>query len=117
MRQIPGWSAWETYVNEKLGLEATVASGSQFYDKGDGVDRGQGDWAFQVDAKYTDKLSFPVNRRVLDQYVMRASMAGKRFVLAVRCWGRGHHQPSDFAVIPFELFLAMLERIREAENA
>lgn len=117
MRHVPGWEPWESYVNERLGLEATVASGSQFYDKGDGVDRGRGDWAFQVDAKYTDKLSFSVNRKLLADYVVRASMSGKRFALAVRCWGRGHHQPADYVVLPFEVFKEMLDIVKEKDCA
>lgn len=112
MRQVPGWQPWENYVNEQLGLEATVASGSQFYDKGDGVDRSRSEWAYQVDAKYTDKTSFSVNRKLLGDYVVRASMAGKKFAMAVRCWGRGHHQPEDYVIIPFRDFKALLEVAR-----
>jgi len=111
-----GWRPWESYVNLRLGLDPTVASGSQFYDKGDGVDRGRGDWAYQVDAKYTDKASFSVKSKEMNQWVTRARMAGKRFALAVRVWGRGFVQPSDYVVLPFEDFVELLEKAREAEG-
>lgn len=114
---MPGWKPWETYVNERLGLDATVASGSQFYDKGDGVDRGRGEWAYQVEAKYTDKISFAVKGKELGQWVTRARMAGKRFALVVRVWGRGYAQPSDYVVLPFEDFVELLAALREAEHA
>ncbi len=117
MRHVPGWQPWESYVNEQLGLDPTVASGNQFYDKGDGVDRSQGEWAFQVDSKYTDKISFSTKAREMTQWATQAMSRGKQFVLAVRCWPRGYHQPVDFAVVPFDTFSSMLSRLKELELA
>lgn len=111
MRYTPGWAPWETHVNERLGLDATVASGSQFYDKGDGVDRGQGEWAYQVDAKYTERASFSIVPEMA-AWVTRAAMSGKKFALAVRIWPRGRPQPADYVVIPFEDFVELVDRVR-----
>lgn len=119
MRKGSGWQQWENHVNEELGLSATAGSGSQFYDKGDGTDRRhptESDWLFQADAKYTDKGSFSVGK-VVDQYVKRASLAGKNFVLAVRLWPETQNRPTDYAVVPFPLFVEMLNRIKEYEDA
>ena len=61
MRAVPGWRNFEVYVNELLGLEGTIASGSQFHDPGDGVDRRhhtETDFALMVDAKYSERASF-----------------------------------------------------------
>lgn len=116
MRHTPGWAPWETYVNEHLGLDPTVASGSQFYDKGDGVDRGNGDWAFQVDSKYTENVSFGLKFKDMLKYVQQANSRGKHFVLALRFWLKTSPRPTDFAVIPFELFIAMVEKIKELDD-
>jgi len=116
MRHVPGWQPWETYVNEQLGLDPTVASGSQFHDKGDGVDR-VGDWPFQVDSKYTDKLSYSIKTKDMRTWIDQAHRVGRHFALAVRCWARGYPQPHDYVVIEFELFKAMRDRIKELEDA
>lgn len=50
-----GWAAFEAYTNRLLGLSATVASGSQDHDPGDGVDRrhhSETDYALMADCKY-----------------------------------------------------------------
>lgn len=115
MRHAVGWAPWEIHVNEQLGLDPTVASGNQFHDKGDGVDRGNGDWAFMVDAKYTNKNSFSLRVREMAKYVTQARITGKRFALAVRIWPPGYQQPADYAVIPFDDFAALVARLKEAE--
>lgn len=101
----------------RLGLSPTVASGSQFHDKGDGVDYGQDEWAFQVDAKYTEKISYSVKGRQFAEWLGQAVSRGKHFALVVRMWPRGQRQPDDLAVIPFELLVAMVQRLKELESA
>lgn len=115
MRATPGWSAWESYVNERLGLSSTAGSGNQWFEKGDGVDKSDSEYAFQVESKYTEGVGFRVSRVVSD-YAMQAAMAGKKFALCVRIWGRGQKQPADYAVIPFEVFVDLVERAKEAEG-
>lgn len=115
MRHQIGWEAWEQRVNAELGLQPTLASGSQFHDKGDGVDRGQGEYAYMVDAKYTERISFSVGP-VMKKYVMQASMSGKKFALCVRLWARGQVTPQDYAVIPFDDFVDLVEKARHWER-
>lgn len=119
MRRELGWEPWERAVNKALGLKATIASGSKAYDPGDGVDRrhhNETDYAIQVDAKYTEKASFPVNSKLMRQWTQRASEAGKRFVLAVRLVDGGGLEVHDYVVVPFQDYLELLERYREAER-
>ncbi|ACH62164.1 hypothetical protein MYRNA_195 [Mycobacterium phage Myrna] len=115
MRQQPGWEAWESHVNETLGLSGTAGSGNQWYEKGDGVDKSDSEYAFQVESKYTEQTGFRVTK-VVGDYAKQAAMAGKKFALCVRIWGRGQKQPSDYAVIPFEVFVDLVERAKEAEQ-
>lgn len=117
MRQARGWRPFEDYVNLLLGLDATVASGSQFYDKGDGVDRSESDFAIQADAKYTERLSFSINHKMMHQWAVRARQSGKRFVLAVRLWSPLLNTPDDFVVLSLSDFVELLEKARETEHA
>jgi hypothetical protein len=117
VRHIPGWSEWEGYVNNRLGLQPTIASGSQFHEKGDGFDTSRGDWAFQVDAKYTEKISYAVRGSTFFEWVWQAVSRGRNFALVVRIWPRGQKQPHDLAVIPFDLLVSMVDRLKELESA
>lgn len=119
MRHELGWEAFENHVNRALGLSATVASGSQAHDPGDGVDRrhhSETEYPIQVDAKYTEKKSFPINAKLMGQYVRRASEMGKRFVLAVRLVDSGGLEVHDYVVVPLQDYVMLLETYREAER-
>lgn len=119
MRHELGWEAFEGYINRALGLQSTIASGSKAYDPGDGVDRrhhSETDYAIQVDAKYTEKASFPVNAKLMRQWTQRAAEAGKNFVLAVRLVGGGGREVHDYVVVPLQDYVALLETYREAER-
>jgi hypothetical protein len=119
VRRELGWEAWEAYVNGALSLDRTVASGSQAHDVGDGVDRrhhSETRYALMVDAKYTERKSFPVNARLLAQYVRRAAEAGKSFALPVRLVDKATAEVEDFIVVPFQDYVMLLETYREAEG-
>lgn len=119
MRHELGWESFERYVNKALRLQATIASGSKAYDPGDGVDRRhhtETDYAIQVDAKYSEKASFPVNAKLMRQWCQRAAEAGKRFVLAVRLVDSGGREVHDYVVVPLQDYVALLEVYREAER-
>ena len=119
MRPQLGWEAWENYVNRALGLARTIASGSQAHDPGDGVDRrhhSETGYALMVDAKYTEKKSFPLVAKTMDFYVRRAAEAGKRFALAVRLVDGGGTVVHDYVVVPLQDYVALLETYREAER-
>ena len=114
-----GWDAWESYVNRALGLEATLASGSQAHDPGDGVDRRhhtETDYAIMADAKYTERKSFSVSAKLMGQYVQRAAEFGKRFVLPVRLVDSGTKEVHDYIVVPLQDYVALLEVYREVER-
>lgn len=119
MRRELGWEAWESYANRALGLSATVASGSQAHDPGDGVDRrhhSETDYALMVDCKYTEKKSFSLNGKLMAQYVQRAAEAGKRFILPVRLVDRGGLEVHDYVVVPLQDYVTLLETYREVES-
>ena len=119
MRHELGWEAWEAHVNAVLGLDGTVASGNQAHDVGDGVDRrhrNETGYALMVDAKYTERKSFPVNAKLLSQYVRRAAEAGKSFALPVRLVDKATRSVEDFVVVPFEDYRMLLETYRKVED-
>lgn len=119
MRVELGWEAWESYINRVLGLQATLASGSQAHDPGDGVDRrhhSETDYALMVDCKYTEQKSFSVNAKLLGQYIRRAAEAGKSFVLPVRLVDKSTKDVHDFVVVPLQDYVMLLETYREVER-
>lgn len=119
MRHDLGWEAWEAYVNDALSLDRTAASGSHAHDVGDGVDRrhhSETGYALMVDAKYTERKSFPVNARLLAQYVRRAAEAGKSFALPVRLVDTRARTVEDFIVVPFQDYAMLLESHRRLER-
>lgn len=119
MRHELGWAAWEAYVNRLLGLDSTVASGSQAHDPGDGVDRRhhhETDYALMVDAKYTEQKSFSLNAKLLSQYVRRAAEAGKSFLLPVRLVDTSTKHVHDYVVVPLQDYVMLLETYREVER-
>jgi hypothetical protein len=114
-----GWAAWESYTNRLLGLDSTVASGSQAHDPGDGVDRRhhtETDYALMADAKYTEQKSFSLNAKLLSQYVRRAAEAGKSSVLPVRLVDKAGKDVHDFVVVPLQDYVMLLNTYREVER-
>jgi len=114
--QQPTWEYWENYVNTELGLSATAASGSQWYEKGDGVDPSDSEYAYQVDAKFTEKASRSVSVKEWTQLSNLARMAGKKFALPLRLWPRGTIAPTDLVVISFEDFADLVEKAKRWES-
>jgi hypothetical protein len=113
-----GWSAFERYVNDKLGLRATSASGSQPHDPGDGTDyrhHSETDYALQVDAKYTVKSSFSVNHAFVRKSWERAAAQGKNFALPIRFADEAADDVDDWVVIPFDDYVALVEEFRKGE--
>lgn len=122
MRTALGWEAWEAEVNKDLNLSATIASGSQAHDPGDGVDRrhpSERDYALQADAKFTTRGSFSVNRRFMRESWERAATAGQSFVLPLRFadTDKGVGQTEDWVVLTYNDFKGLLMAQRELERA
>lgn len=113
----PGWEHWENHVNERLGLQGTAGSGNQWYEKGDGIDRSDSEYAFQVESKYTEQGSFSLKYKLTGKYAEQAALAGKKFAQCIRIWPRGTTQPRDYAVIPFDVFEDLVAKAKEWERA
>jgi hypothetical protein len=116
MHQQPGWEHWESHVNDRLGLMGTAGSGNQWYEKGDGVDHSDSEYAFQVESKYTEQGSFSLKYKLTGKYAEQAALAGKKFAQCIRIWPRGTVKPQDYAVIPFEVFVDLVERAKAGEE-
>ena len=79
------WEVWEREVVKALDLDATISSGSKWYDPGDATTRGRDDpFPLFADAKFTERASFSLKAKDLRQYSKRAEEAGKRFLLPLR---------------------------------
>jgi hypothetical protein len=116
MREQRGWEAWEKHVNEALSLTPTAASGSQWYQKGDGVDPSDSEHAYQVDAKYTVAMSRSLGIKEWTGLRDQAAFAGKKFALPVRIWPERRPGPLDLAVITFEDFVDLVEKAKKWEQ-
>lgn len=94
-----GFEEHERFVAELYGLDQTITSGNKFYDPGDAVSRHSGPFALFADAKYTEKLSYSLKLKELQDYAERATMRGKRLILPVRFFPPSLHAPSDWVVL------------------
>lgn len=108
-----GWERWESRVNERLGLDATAASGATWKDKGDGSTRNNYDevWPLMVDAKTTKAASFSLKAKFLDDMLRVARQDGKTFALPLRFI----QEPAvtDWVVVPFEDYAYLVEEHRK----
>jgi hypothetical protein len=95
-----------------FGLSQTSCSGNKWYDPGDGVTRGR-DSAFPlfVDGKYTEKGSFSVSSKTMQDYEERAAGLGKRLLLAVRLWPKQDLFPRDYVVLSAHDFKELLDLV------
>lgn len=112
-----GWQEHERYTAEVLGLEMTIASGSQYHDPGDAVTRGHYSETSQwiSDAKYTERKSFAVNAEFMKKWVERAGEQGKRFLLPLRFSRKnqwGDWEGEDYVVLQLDDFAELLEAYR-----
>lgn len=112
MSALRPWEQHERYIQSVLGLEATISSGSKFYDPGDAVDYNR-EAAFPLvaDCKYTERKSFSVTRKALEQWEEKASEIGKRFIMPVRMCPP-HSEPYDCVVLSLHDFAELLALAR-----
>ena len=100
------WKAWEHEAARALGLDLTVSSGSQFYDKGDATTRGRDDpFPLQVDCKLTERGSFSLNNKVLQKWHRQAAEAGKRFIMPIRFLTP--QRADDYVLMSFHDFIEL----------
>lgn len=109
----PDWRRAEREINDALSVDATIASGSTPFDKGDGTTRthpsDDSRFQLQVDEKSTRHRSYAINLDYMEECVHRAATEGKVFLLPVR------FQPDmdtdtvyDYIVLRLEDFRFML---------
>lgn len=109
---MPDWVKHEAEVNEALGLEPTISSGSKWHDIGDGVHRGEGrKFPMVVDAKSTDHESFTLKHKDLSFWWKRAKESGRVFGLPVR-FDRFDEQ-KDWVVLEFNEYCQILAAAEE----
>lgn len=109
------WQSWEHEIAEKFGLSTCIASGNQFQDPGDAVDRSnphEEPFRLLVDGKFTEAGSFSLNVKKLMQWFDKGVEVGKRAVIAVRLWPRGLLRPVDVVVLDANDFAELLEKAR-----
>lgn len=109
------WERWEHDVQELLGLDATPASGARFQAIGDGVDNHHpADTVFPliVDCKATEKGSFSLKSKDLQQWHANAMALGKRFAMPIRFWNRGNNRSADYILLGINDFAELLELAR-----
>ena len=114
MMSKPEWARFEEAVNQKLGLDATAASGATWKDKGDGSTRDNYEetWPLMVDAKTTEKGSFSLKAKFLDDMKRVALQDGKTFALPLKFTQEASQ--SEWVVVPLDDYAYLVERHREA---
>ena len=113
----PGWARFESSVNQKLGLEATAASGATWKDKGDGSTRNSYDeaWPLLVDAKTTEKASFSLKAKFLEDMRKVAQQNGKSFALPLKFTEEPSHK--EWVVVPLDDYAYLVEEHRRGKSA
>lgn len=109
----PDWRRAEREINDALSVDATVASGSTPYDKGDGTTREHPSdddrFQLQVDEKSTKHRSYAINLNYMEECVHRAAAEGKIFLLPVRFQpDMDRDEVYDYIVLRLEDFRFML---------
>lgn len=118
MSQIPRprWQEFESYVAELLDLDATLSSGSKWFDKGDAVSRGRGSFPLYAECKFTTKASKSLALRDLRAARELAGIIGKRFILPLRFWPENTPRPDDFVLLSLSDFCELLQAAKDRES-
>lgn len=101
----PLWQIWEDEFNEDLGLKATIASGSKFYDLGDGTNSEQHPIPVVTDCKSTEQKSYSVKYEFLEDWLQKARMMGRMFLLPIRF--ENAKKDKDYVLLEKEDFLTL----------
>lgn len=107
------WERFESQANELLGLEGTAASGATWKDKGDGSTRDNYNekWPLMVDAKTTEKGSFPLKAKFLDDMRKIAIQDGKTFALPIKFLEE--EKLPAWVVVPLEDYAYLVDEYRK----
>jgi len=106
---VESWEEFEAHCQELLGLSPTLASGSQWFDIGDGVDRDtKSVFPIMIDAKSTVRASYTLKAKFLREWLEKTLLRGKRFVMPVR-FILPNGKNEDWAVLPLDDLAELLE--------
>lgn len=111
--QVPDWKKAENEINEQLGVQATVSSGNQWYEKGDGTTKEHSAdsdaYRFEVDEKSTVKSKYTIDAYQLKDWCNRAIRQNKIFLLPIRFeLGRDREDVLDYVVLRLTDFRFLL---------
>lgn len=111
------WEKHEADVQELLGLDSTIASGTKWYDQGDATSNTnpQDDqFPIMLDCKATIQKSYSMDKVYLNQWRTKALLLGKRFLLPVRFVDdEGEH---DWCVVPLGDLAELLDQARRSHT-
>lgn len=99
------WEIWEDDFNEALGLRKTIASGSKFYDLGDGVSFEGHPIPVIHDCKSTEQKSYSVKYEFLEEWLQKARELGRMFLLPIRF--ENAKKDKDYVLMEKEDFLTL----------
>lgn len=111
----PAWERFEQACNVKLGLDGTAASGATWKDKGDGSTRNNYDevWPLLVDAKTTEKASFSLKAKFLEDMKRVALQDGKTFALPLKFLTEDGPRFTEWVVLPLDDYAYLIEEHRK----
>lgn len=108
----PEWEQFERHVQRLLGLRETIASGTKWYDPGDGTTIEESEFTFLTDAKCTEAKSWSVSLQFLNQWVEKSATFGRRFLMPLR-FITDQKEYKDYVVLPLDDFAEILEKAEE----
>jgi hypothetical protein len=106
--KLPEWAVFERSVQRLLHLSSTISSGNKWYDPSDGATKGHPkdhEFPLMADCKATTYNSYSLKKRDLLQWVEKARLEGKRFILPVRFLSsQPKEKNEDFVVLSLDDF-------------
>lgn len=100
------WQRHEQDLQEALGLNSSIASGNQWHDIGDGSTghNRQNAIGIIIDCKQTIKGSYSLNAAFLKEWLAKAALKGKMFLMPVRFT---EPEIQDYVVVELQDFLLL----------
>lgn len=109
----PEWEKFELHAQSLLGLRGTIASGTKWYDPGDGTSEREGIlFPFMTDAKCTRSKSWSVSLQFLEQWTRKSSEFGKRFLMPLR-FITDQMEYRDYVILTLDDFAEIVEAAEE----